>query len=50
VPASIDALYAFVMDELGREIHDGPLFIHYLDDPEEVPEAELRSDLYLPID
>jgi AraC family transcriptional regulator len=44
----IDALYA-AMIGMGREAADAPLFIHYLDDPEEVAEADLRSDILLPL-
>lgn len=49
LPASIDALYAYAITETDREIGAGPLFVHYLDDPEQIEEARLRSDLYLPL-
>jgi len=33
----------------GCELRDLPLFHHYLDDPEQKPEALLRTDIYLPL-
>jgi AraC family transcriptional regulator len=47
---SIDLAYVGALALLEREPADAPLVVHYLDDPEEVPEAELRSDIYLPLD
>jgi AraC family transcriptional regulator len=47
--ASMDLLYAGAIHQLDGEIGTAPTFIHYLDDPEEVAEADLRSDLYLPV-
>lgn len=44
----IDWLYVAAM-EAGMELRDAPLFTHYLDDPEDTPEADLRTDVYLPI-
>lgn len=49
LPASIDALYAAAIATLDRAVADAPLFVHYLDDPEEVDTAALRSDIYLPL-
>lgn len=46
---TIDRLYAAVIVELDREIGAAPVFVHYLDDPEEVAEAALRADVYLPL-
>lgn len=46
---SIDRLYAAVLAREAEEIGDGPLFVHYVDDPESRPEAEWRSDIYLPL-
>lgn len=45
---AIDALYLHAIDH-GLTIGDAPLYIHYLDDPEQVPEADLRAVAYLPI-
>ncbi|MEM1379956.1 MAG: GyrI-like domain-containing protein [Pseudomonadota bacterium] len=49
LPEAIDRLYlaALAHDEI--EIPDEPLLFHYLDDPETTEEAQLRTDLYLPI-
>lgn len=50
VPEALDAL---MLESISREevaLRDAPTLIHYLDDPEEVTEEELRSDLYLPIE
>ncbi|HZY33066.1 MAG TPA: GyrI-like domain-containing protein, partial [Rhodanobacter sp.] len=33
----------------GYALRDEPLFHHYLDDPEQTPEAVLRTDVYLPV-
>jgi AraC family transcriptional regulator len=49
LPESIDALYAAAIDTLDREFADAPLYVRYVDLPEEVAEAELRSDIYLPL-
>ncbi|MFT3995953.1 MAG: AraC family transcriptional regulator [Asticcacaulis sp.] len=46
IDPAIDALYAAVI-EAGHELADQPLLFHYLDDPEEVAEADLRCDLWL---
>ncbi|RKQ95569.1 AraC family transcriptional regulator [Maricaulis maris] len=47
---SIDRLYAAVLDGgLGR-FADRPLHVEYVDDPDSRPAAELRSDIYLPIE
>ncbi len=47
--AVIDRLYDAAL-ETGKELRDAPLFTHYLDDPEAVPEEQLRTDVYLPIE
>lgn len=44
-----DAVLAGWLAESGRELRDVPLFHHYLDDPEQTPEAMLRTDIYLPL-
>ena len=44
-----DALLAQWLPHSGRELRDVPLFHHYLDDPEQTPEALLRTDIYLPL-
>ena len=46
---SIDRLYAAILSREADEIGDQPLFVHYVDDPESRPEAEWRSDIYLPL-
>lgn len=45
----IDELYAAALTTVDREIGSAPLFIHYFDDPEQVPEPKLRSAVYLPL-
>ena len=45
---AVDALYEAVIDA-GHEIADKPLYLHYLDDPEDVEEAKQRADIYLPL-
>jgi AraC family transcriptional regulator len=49
IDTSIDQLYEHVLLTLALEPAASPLYIHYLDDPEHIAEAELRSDLYLPL-
>jgi AraC family transcriptional regulator len=49
IQESIDALYAHVLERPDREIGSAPLFIHYLDDPEETAVEDLRSYIYLPL-
>lgn len=48
IHTAIDALYRHAIEH-ELEIGDGPLYIHYLDDPEQVPEPALRAVAYLPI-
>ena len=45
---SIDWLYAYAVTQ-GYQLADQPCLHHYLDDPEQVEEAVLRTDLYLPV-
>lgn len=47
---AIDRLYLTAISEDDVQIADAPLLFHYLDDPESTEEAELRTDLYLPLD
>lgn len=44
-----DALLADWLPGSGCALRDEPLFHHYLDDPEQTPEAVLRTDIYLPV-
>ena len=48
IHAAIDALYDWAIAH-DRPIADRPLFIHYLDDPEQVPVEQLRAFAYLPL-
>lgn len=50
LPSAIDRLYRFALADADVRIADAPLLFHYLDDPEETPEAALRTDIYLPLD
>lgn len=45
----IDALYAWAIEE-SESISDEPLFIHFLDDPEEVAPEDQRAVICLPLD
>lgn len=45
----LDLLYAEVMNDSALQLGPAPAWIHYLDDPDEVAEANRRADLYLPI-
>jgi AraC family transcriptional regulator len=44
-----DAVLAGWLVDSGWTLRDVPLFHHYLDDPEQTPEALLRTDIYLPV-
>lgn len=46
---TVDALYAAALIVPGLEFEDAPPVFHYLDDPEETPEAALRTDIYVPV-
>ena len=47
IQQTVDALYATAI-EAGEDLADRPPLFHYLDDPEDVAEADLRCDIYLP--
>lgn len=47
--APTDALLAQWLPGSGEILRDAPLHHEYLDDPDEVPEALLRTDIYLPL-
>jgi len=45
----LDALYLFELPVRGLEPRDAPVYFEYLDDPEEVAEDILRSDICIPV-
>ena len=45
---NLDALYAAAVGA-DLSVSNEPLFIHYLDDPEEIPVAALRAEIFLPL-
>lgn len=47
--ALTDALLARWLPDSGETLRAAPLFHEYLDDPDETPEAVLRTDIYLPL-
>ena len=47
--AATDALLRQWLPDSGRILRDAPLYYHYLDDPEETPEAILRADICVPL-
>jgi AraC family transcriptional regulator len=47
--AATDALLRQWLPDSGRALRDAPLYYHYLDDPENVPEAILRADICVPL-
>lgn len=47
--SATDALLAEWLPGSSYALRDESLFHHYLDDPEETPEAVLRTDIYLPV-
>lgn len=47
---AVDRLYRLTLRDPDIRIADQPLLFHYLDDPEETPQAALRTDVYLPLD
>ncbi|MEO7073180.1 MAG: GyrI-like domain-containing protein [Rhodanobacter sp.] len=44
-----DMLLAHWLPGSGHMLREVPLFHHYLDDPEQTPEALLRTDIHLPV-
>lgn len=44
-----DRLLAEWLPGSGHTLRDAPIHYHFLDDPEDVPEAILRADIYLPL-
>lgn len=44
-----DRLLAEWLPDSGHALRDVPLHYHFLDDPEEIPEAILRADVYAPL-
>ncbi|WP_256775492.1 MULTISPECIES: AraC family transcriptional regulator [unclassified Stenotrophomonas] len=47
--AATDALLRQWLPDSGHALRDAPLYYHYLDDPEDVPEAILRADICVPV-
>ena len=47
--AATDALLRDWLPESGHTLRDVELYYHYLDDPEDVPEAILRADICVPV-
>lgn len=47
--AATDALLQQWLPGSGRALRNAPLYYHYLDDPEAVPEAILRADICVPL-
>jgi AraC family transcriptional regulator len=48
--SNLDRLYASLIEDLDAEIGEPPPFIHYHDDPDIVPAAALRADLFVPVE
>ena len=47
---TIDALYARILVDSAHAFADRPMIVNYVDDPETRPAAELRSDVYVPLE
>lgn len=47
--AATDALLRDWLPDSGHTLRDAELYYHYLDDPEEVPDAILRADICVPV-
>lgn len=45
----VDRVLAHWLPASGMALRDAPIHHHFLDDPEQVPEALLRTDIYLPV-
>ncbi len=50
LPATLNALYAFILSQDDMIISDTPCIHHYIDDPEEVEEALCRTDIYVKVE
>lgn len=46
---TLDALYLTIMESSDWSFGTAPCVFHYLDDPEDTVEAQLRTDLYVPV-
>ena len=49
LPSALDRAYLTGMANSELRLIDSPCLFHYLDDPEEVCEQDLRTDVYLPV-
>ena len=50
LPRTLDTLYAAVLTQPSIQLADAPCIHHFIDDPEEVDEAECRTDIYVKIE
>lgn len=46
---ALDVGYRYLLQQDRHREADRPCMFHYLDDPEEVAEADLRTDIYIPV-
>ena len=49
IPLTLDALYSHILMCIDISLSDASCIHHYIDDPEEVEEADCRTDIYVPI-
>ena len=49
LPITLDALYSHILMCPDIGLADAPCVHHYIDDPEEITEADCRTDIYVPI-
>lgn len=49
LPETLDRLYTQILMQEGVMFADAPCLMHYIDDPEEVAEDKLRTDVYVEI-
>jgi AraC family transcriptional regulator len=49
IPVTLDALYSHILMCSDIDLVDAPCVHHYIDDPEEIAEADCRTDIYVPI-
>ena len=49
IEAFVDGVLAQWLPASGQALRDAPIHYEFLDDPEQVPEALLRADIYLPV-
>jgi len=49
IEGTLDSLFSEWLPGSGLALRDVPIHRHFLDDPDEVPEGMLRTDIFVPV-